>query len=297
MKALFILSLLVFLSACVEIKDPEKDLSETSAEQEPLLVQKGAELIVDQPLYLYEGNFLTQEEFQKKAALPSLGRAYSYEFERMEIHPGAVLYTLGHTVTIQVNEFLSEGQIETFPENSTAQDKEDGRHGGSLSMKIAMATGSLKVILRGQMGGKGAEGRDPDEALNGKDGASLGSSECHNAEAIARWEGHEGKPGYDGEQGRRGGNSGTLDFVVEKYHLWNFSYMSLPGIGGAGGNGNKTGGRPGKSGFSYCSAYGFMGRIENISKVGRPGGVGKKGPDGIAELVCITKDGSKDCVR
>lgn len=279
-RMLLMVMALLSLSACIEIKDPNQEQNDEGYKDKSVIVEKAQQLIVDQPMYLYEGRVLTQAQFEseKNQFLPRNQIRYKYDY--LEIQSEGILYTLGQDVRLDIKKLSSEGQIATFPEGAEAPKGVAGRDGGSIDMRIGEAEGTLRFWLRGESGGQGLDGGDPDEALRGQNGESLEKAACNEDTRRRAW-GKRGAKGYPGGDGLPGGNSGVLKLVVINGDEFSAPFSKMPGKGGKPGIGNPRGGPQGRHGAAHC--FMVSNTYEDPSMVGEPGDDGRPGRDGIEE--------------
>lgn len=81
-------------------------------------------------------------------------------YHRLFLGRGAKLITASASVTIDVDELISDGaEIESFPKGAKAFSGYDGRAGGSLKLLAKKATGHLRIALNGEAGGDGLDGQ------------------------------------------------------------------------------------------------------------------------------------------
>ena len=223
------------------------------------------------------------------------------------------IQTLQYDLTILAEEFVSNHSfIRNFPEEQTANEKEDGKSGGHVLIKARTAKGSLGLTLSGENGGyvpKRPISRRERNKLAGRNGENgydaiydtwcrdfyipLGLGVFGGKIVLDRncWQecrvnptrggnGEDGRQGYPGYAGKRGGNSGS--FYLQAFNLSDFHLTDVKktiGFGSRGGKGSAGGygGERGKNGRdveSLCSS--------NLSrpKRGRKGNRGRRGEDG-----------------
>lgn len=290
MKKTFLVAIAVLsLCACVEIKDPEQQTSDEGIGEKPVMIEKAEQLIVDQPLYLFEGRVLTQSQWEAEGRLPNRDQKIVYQYDFLEISEGAVLYTLGQDVRLNIKKMTSSGAVATFPPGITSPRGQAGIHGGVVDMRIENAEGRMQVVLRGTSGGQGFDGKEPDDALRGRKGKDHPKAICGD-ERMAEVGGGPGAPGYRGDDGLPGGNSGKLHLFIKRSEDFIYDIKKEVGGGGAPGNGNPRGGRPGPSGLNNC--YASL-PFEDPNLFGGPGEDGTKGKDGMEEAAYITDNDRK----
>ena len=223
------------------------------------------------------------------------------------------IQTLQYDLTIIAEEFVSNHSfIRNFPEEQTANEKEDGRKGGQVLIKAKTAKGNLGLILNGEHGGptpKRSISRMERADLSGRDGENgydaVYDTRCRDFYIplglglipikifLDRncWEecrvkptkgenGEDGRPGYPGHTGKKGGDSGS--FYLQAFNLSDFyltEVKKMPGFGSRGGKGSAGGyggerGKNGRDKKNLCSS-----RLPQTYK-GKKGERGKRGKDG-----------------
>lgn len=313
MNVLIMILAMTQICACVEIRDKQ------SPEPPPMVkVQQFGDLVIDEPMYVYAGKILNAADLaqeQKEAATAKVEAVknsanklaehdFEFQFNRLTLTERGVLYTLGNNVRLHVADLKSSGLITTFPEEQTAEQNKDGRAGGHILIDIENGEGALKLILRGEKGGKGLSGASPDKSMKGatgaagRDGDGFGSNGICSSRATGGGLGGQGKKGHPGKDGKTGGDSGTLDLRIQNGQNLTYSIQRKPGRGGERGEGGLggEGGENGQSGNASFSCGGFvlMGGI-NRGPDGEVGDKGQLGSDGISQSMCITKNSQMVC--
>ncbi|WP_413569429.1 hypothetical protein ACLWBD_02590 [Bdellovibrio sp. HCB117] len=298
---LMLFAALIPLWGCVEVKDKEVGVAPPATPAPKMIERKFSDLVVNQDLYLYKGGFRTKQEMEALIANEGLSRdvqTYSLQFQKITFSAEGRLFTMGHAVTLKAEELISEeGHILTFPEEQVAPLGHEGRHGGHIALIATNAEGLLNIVLRGENGGQGHPGKDPDLALKGKKGKDANSGLCVNGnirEACTPDPGGQGLPGYQGLQGHRGGNTGTLSLEIKSKSEFQPKIYRLVGKGGPGGVGGK-GGQGGDGGDSINRKKPRVG----AGSQGPEGPQGKPGPDGqdgIQESVCAVNESGANCI-
>ncbi|MDG0816975.1 hypothetical protein [Bdellovibrio svalbardensis] len=319
MKAKWTLSILFAMTqlcACVEVRDNKK-----TEEPAPMVaVQKFGDLVIDEPMYVYAGQILNaqdlaaaQKESGKEPLKESLAKNesltkqdFEFQFDRLTITERGVLYTLGNNIRLHVADLSSAGLITTFSEDQTAEPNKVGRAGGHILIDVERAEGVLNLVLRGERGGKGLKGANPDPSMKGSegspgtDGDAFGSNGICNRRATGGGIGGQGKKGHPGQDGKNGGDSGTLELKIKNDQGFTYSIQRKPGRGGERGEGGQggEGGENGRSGSASFSCGGFvlsLGNEKNRGPEGEPGDKGQPGVDGISQTVCIDKNSVLTC--
>lgn len=248
---------------------------------------------------------------------------------RMFIGKDKTLLILDHKVEITANELISDGgAIATYPEGQKAKNDQTGKSGGELSLKVRVATGDLKIIMRGEDGGDGSKG--PAWANRAQDGRSAGSGslECYcldgcpppklktplfhgqgpiqplsNCSCVGDMS--DGGPGQNGAKGNRGqpaspgGDSGNLKVAVQDGSQFNLQTIIVPGkqgLAGPGGDGQPAG--LGGDGYTDPkSDADCRGKRGTDGHPGPPGDIGAVSHDGQKGLSCIyiASEGRNDC--
>lgn len=281
---LSLLTAIINSIGCVEFKNPD---DEQPKEIPTVQTLKAETLLVDEPLYLYDGQFLNEVQMKQKSEnLPS-SKSYLFIYDEIQISDRGALYTMGHNVQIKTAHLISDnGIIATFPKDLTASQGKNGRSGGHIFLNIEKAQGLLNIELRGENGGQGLPGNDPDNSLRGAYGKE---NECV---------GEPGKQGYRGKPGYDGGDSGTLE--IKTTNEMDFSapvnkYPGQKGKGGIGGKGGERGlGGPMTKPGAFCLNLKLPPALEDQSR-GPVGDPGPDGQDGQKQLACRTKNGVTNC--
>lgn len=240
------------------------------------------------------------------------------------------LSTNGFNVEFIVNELHSkDGIIETFPENAKAPTNNDGKSGGILKINAQLATGDLKIFMRGQHGGNGTQGEPyPSRAADGSPaGEGIRFCDCvgkhclvlanNNLEIFSDVEptgmvctcestGGNGGNGSDGAKGRKGhragngGNAGELKVSIQdgrEFDLQTYSAKGtagIPGEGGEGQDGGIGGQRPDTVAGRKCG--GNPGSNGSKGPIGDRGDLGTNGNDGLL-CVYIASENKNDCYQ
>lgn len=241
-----------------------------------------------------------------------------------------VLSTNGFNIELVANELHSkDGVIETFAENTKAPINNDGKSGGSLKISAQMATGDLKIYMRGQHGGDGANGESYSNRASDGSPAGEGARFCDcvgkNCLLTAKTNfelfpdikptgtictcestGGDGGRGADGANGRdghnagNGGSAGQLKISIQdgrEFDLQTYAFKGIAGTPGNGGDGQDGGiGGPTPDTLSGRKCGGKPGG--NGSK-GKPGRRGDLGSDGDLGLMCtyIASENKNDCYQ
>lgn len=255
-KNLLILSLLLStLSACVELRDPDKDKNPQTPEAQ---TQAFAELLVDRPLFLVEGRWLSAEDIQDRLDhhqdIDWTPATYEMKYDKITFTEQGVLYTEGNEVSLQVTELESfHGQIASFPEATKAAEGEAGRSGGNLSLQIERASGSLTLTMRGENGGDG-------ESVPQRSGLAV--VECERPDAI---------PGGNGQMG---GATGKAIIQVRENNPLRFD-LYVQKQAGLGGNAGQS---------LEPLVCGFQGKVTYRGKALSQ--TPQAGPNGAVEHAC-----------
>ena len=158
------------------------------------------------------------------------------------------IQTNEHDLTAIADEFISNHSIiKNFPEEQTAKEKEDGRSGGHVLIKVKTAKGSLLLTLSGENGGfvpqrklsireefqiAGRNGENGYDAVYGtwcRDfyiptmfGRLVLDRSCWNKCRVHPTRGQDGgngRQGFTGYDGKRGGNSRLPDLIMDELFL------------------------------------------------------------------------------
>ncbi len=302
--------LLGHLAACVEVRDQNEEVTPAAVSPERRSQQYPAmEFVGD--MYLYQGRFLSKQEFdyeiyKSNGVVDRTVRDLDFHFESLTLAEGARLFTLGHRVRIHATVFESHGgHIETFPAGQTAPHGIDGRSGGYLVLKVGQAQGSLVVIMRGENGAHGSDGKEPGPELDGRNPSDRVRLKCNHTESLVGPKGANGLPGYPGTDGTDGGDSGFYELHIPRMDQFEHVIERLPGHGGLKGAGGRGGfGAPPPlviiPGITYS---GFLGESRKRCTFesggpgdnGKRGADGKSGQDGATNRRCVVIGGQATC--
>jgi hypothetical protein len=205
---------------------------------------------------------------------------------------GGKIVTNGNTLHIIADQIISKnGSIVAFDKNQTPPDAPDGQSGvdgldgGTLEINATSVVGTLKIVLKGQNGGRGGRGQPGNNGAPGRRGDDAADHlfDCGRA-------GGDGAPGGDGTAGgpgSPGGVAGKSGTVILKGNLKGDDPTldidvseSTPGSGGPGGKGGAGGpGGDGGSGSVHCGG-GAHGPNGHPAPDGPDGAQGAKGAPG-----------------
>ena len=274
---------------CIEVRDKNSDdpvLKSANVSSDEVAEQ---DMTIDEPVYYVGGKFLHEKEFQyaqtdKNNPLWKVQASWNKKISKLTLGKNAVIYTMGANVHLEVDNLISDGaQITTFPIGSTAVEGQVGKSGGHIYLEVNKAEGFLSIVMRGQNGGKGFKGDNPDNSKNGvcdSKNISDPATKYKLASMIVKTP-TAGATGNKGHDGFRGGDSGTFALVVldrNSYDLFktNLYKDAIPGLGGVGGDG----GDGGKQGV--CPGIPLDSKLD-----GGTGPQGDHGPDGSVEKSCF----------
>ena len=206
---------------------------------------------------------------------------------------GGKIVTNGNTLRIKATRVVSRGGliVSFLYKDMTPPDAPDGQRGapgldaGTVEIEAASLEGTLKIVLRGQNGGRGGRGQAGVSGVAGRRGDDAADHlfDCAHG-------GGNGSPGTDGTPGGRGlqggaaGNGGTLtlkgSLKTGNVGIDFDSPPGSPGMGGPGGKGGNGGpGGQGGSGSVHCGggSSGPAGHDAPDGLVGESGAEGSKG--------------------
>lgn len=206
----------------------------------------------------------------------------SIRASRLFLLQGTELVIEDRDITIEVDEIVSEdGTISTFPNGNQAPVNQNGRNGGRLTLSANSLTGTLKVKMDGEKGGKGLPGINGNPGQRGTQGyhaifrcygINNTITECPAETVRARSQilscvrtpsdgsiGTPGSAGGNGGTGRNGGNRGHATVSIRTFNPQNLIVSASPGEGGPGGDAGRggpggEGGLPGYEVFGVCPA-------------------------------------------
>lgn len=195
--------------------------------------------------------------------------ARSGKFGRLILEAGAVLRTGEADLELQVAQLRSDnGVIETFGRAEPAAAGQPGRRGGHIRLRVGEFSGDLRVVSRGEQGGRGSTGAKGSKGQPPR--AEIPATFVF--EGVKVIPGTAGGTGGVGGPGSAGGDAGDLSVDVTDYRGW-ISALSEGGLGGEGGEGG-----PGGDGGGDKDLKGATG------KTGLPG---PSGASGKAGPVCV----------
>lgn len=224
-------------------------------------------------------------------------------YDRLVLGRDSQFITQGLNVRIEVKELISDGgTIRTFKEDQIASPGNNGRSGGHLELVIGHATGELNLVMQGEKGGTGADGKGPDQALKGPTGAPGMAALFVDLRPGIRVQGHKatngaqggmGLRGYPGDPGLKGGDSGTALIKISDEEDFKLLAQKHPGHGGDGGQGGVggpggDGGPPGKESIpEYHGPETHNYTTQGPQGPQGPQGLqGNPGSDGYEEKIC-----------
>jgi hypothetical protein len=270
---------------CLEIRGPEQQQAPgVQAEVQSVSFNR---LLVDRPLYFWDGQFVEEEEWNQIQSQNSTASSSDHEIflDELVFENAGVLYTNGFNLRLHVSHLKSDfGSVVTFPKGQKAPVAQVGRSGGSIVLDIEQAMGSLNVEMRGEDGGDGKPGPDPDASMAGKD------AYLRRNDNGSKWNfgylvpATEGLRGFAGFNGRDGGSTGTLELHIRSYQEFKFFPVREPGAGGQGGPGG-----PGGQG-------GLNKKPNQRAPTGPPGPQGEVGLEGEVQSICTFYDQNISCL-
>lgn len=223
------------------------------------------------------------------------------------------LITNGFPLKFKANLLKSyqDAQMMSFPEGQTAAIGQRGRDGGWIQIEAKEAIGLLDFSLRGENGGSGLPGAEPDESMRGARGAqglpgryerSGGCTKqggcsfnliCFKKPTVG-FQGQVGKPGNPGRPGEVGGDAPHLKISIQRSVHFSYRILTnssgLGGVGGPGGIGGMSGQQGATGGIEnmdvydeFIKRYGLDFRVEICQPTVAPDGqvvVPERGPMG-----------------
>ncbi len=273
------------LIGCIEVRGPEKEESPgIQAEVQSVHLNR---LVIDRPLYFWDGNFVEEEEWAQIQSQKLVASTMDHQvtFDDLEFKSQGILYTNGFNLIIRASRLISNaGIIATFPEGQKASVGQVGRSGGNLIFDLDEAHGDLNFVLRGEGGGDGKPGRKPDASLAGKDAYFV------SGERKTKWDfgyikqATPGLRGFSGGAGQQGGDTGALELHIRSYDGFKFFPTREPGLGGQGGVGGAGGlGGVNKAPFPKAPA-------------GPQGPKGENGERGHIQSICVFYKADISCI-
>lgn len=221
--------------------------------------------------------------------------------------------TNGFKFDLEVEELISDnGTLQTYPESSKAEPDLHGKAAGDVQIKARSASGKLKVFMRGQHGGDGANGAAHINAA--ASGAQSGEGEshctcgpsCHKNNSppvctckkvgVAGGTGATGAPGNSGGNAGNGGSTGRLTVLVQDGREFDLQYVRKPGLAGLPGKGSK--GQLGGAGGPKRKRGECVGPAGASGKNGPDGQDGHPALDGKEDQICIyiASEEKNDCI-
>ena len=243
-----------------------------------------------------------------RSGVGSLSSDLKTQRGRIFLLEGSVLTVGQNDVSLEAVEIVAQNSIiRTFPKDAEATLGNPGAHGGEVLVKAEKLTGTLRVELVGERGGKGFKGAKGENGPVGPKGPTLSvqQSAGFTHPEIAYWlprrpdylnfhpgkggRGGNGKPGSQGHPGLPGGRTGSLIVNIPGVDPGQISVEQIPGAGGRGGDGG-DGGDPGPggpggdiTGNDAChNAWGSCCPPPPQGPAGDGGSPGPEGPPGIA---------------
>jgi|GEM_PF-5333852 hypothetical protein len=308
-KTFLAVFLFLFLTGCIKFRNPNEENA-----PEEVNIQNLEEATIRGEMFLYTGRLMPKEEFlaaleENKKAIEPVKEDVDVilRFRKLRLEKDAALYTMGKNVVLNITllEADSGSRIATFPEGLTAEMNVVGRSGGDLKVYVEKAEGVLNFEVRGEAGGKGRTGPDPDDRLRGSNGNNSpaiqvpvpksGGWRCAQETNLER--GGKGKQGYPGDNGRDGGNSGKLYVQIIDDSTFDFTVKRVAGAPGARGAGGR-GGEGGHGGYpEICNSRRTDTRHQGpkgyTGDDGYPGNLGQAGKE---EPYCIESPKKNFCV-
>lgn len=290
-KILFCLFPILINLACVKITEKPKESMQLEGYQEEIVVSG----VLENPH-------------------PDSKEVWRIGARRLELQKGSRIITHGASLELEVEELISDSAtLETFAEKDQKINLnlgQDGADSGAIELRVLQsASGSLKIISRGQAGGGGLPGASaeeldlgvPPEAAPGRDGIievemegrfSLERNDSFGSRPFRRIvlcgsngtdgaHGSKGYPGGRGGIGARGGSTGSIDVQLPENGNLAVQFERLPGLGGSGGLGG-VGGAGGAGGPGGRPAYDNGRQICRGGQRGPSGDPGDRGPLGGA---------------
>ncbi|WP_374077599.1 hypothetical protein [Bdellovibrio bacteriovorus] len=298
-----LLTSVAVLVGCVEFKNDGEE--EAPQNPQPMVdVQPMGNLVVDRTLYVFEGKIVSEEDleflkFKKEKEVETESKSktedFEFQFDDLRFEDGGVLYTMGANVRIHAKTLSSaNGKIATFPEEKKAETGKNGRDGGHIFLNVGLATGALRIEMRGEAGGDGHSANEPDDRLKGPPGVDRKKGGCERGGIVLLpgegEQGGQGLKGYPGHDGKRGGSTGTLELIVDDSAGFSHLIEKTPGQGGIGSRGGR-GGAGGDGGLSNCR----VGKRGPQGPDGNWGDGGNNGAPGEKQTSCVTKNKAMTC--
>lgn len=187
----------------------------------------------------------------------------------------AVLLTGARELVIEAAEIISQnGKIRAYESDKVAPGGANGSSATSIRLIASKLTGSLKIINRGQKGGKGSKGPTGKKGPRGGAGAeshfstaggargpNIGPFCAYDGDSVFGWRfrglpshekwlkehpgrgkrGEQGLEGYSGFPGMTGGAGGEVHLDIPESELSKVSIDASGGPGGDGGDGGDGG--------------------------------------------------------
>lgn len=268
------------------------------------------------------------QDFVVRSGQSSISEDSHITVNRFFLSKDTPFKTNGFNLELVTNELHStDGIIETFSENTKAPNNTNGKSGGIIKINTKLATGDLKIFMRGQHGGDGAKGEVyTSRAMDGSPAGEgvkfcdcvgknclvaannnfeiLGDLQPSGTVCTCESKGSDGGRGADGLQGRKGhsagngGSAGELKVSIQdgrEFDLKTYAVRGIagtPGEGGEGQDGGVGGQKPDTTTGRKCG--GNAGLNGSKGPRGERGEIGLDGNDGLL-CVYIASEGKNDC--
>ena len=228
------------------------------------------------------------------------------ESQRVFLFPNSKIQTNGFKLQINAQYFFSDfSLIESFSKNNQAPAFSTGKSGGRIEILSEKAKGTIRVILRGEKGGRGLPGipwttrqTDAPKARKASCTPRKGGCWCTTPAEDGK-NGPKGNPGHPGFQGQRGGDSGVFYAkIIAPHPQFKIELLTEAGEGGEGGSGGpgQEGGRPSLPGMNEGDCKPATQKGISLGQ-GEPGPIGPIGEEGEKEESCWELGDDTICVK
>ncbi|MBK7961558.1 MAG: hypothetical protein IPK04_10405 [Bdellovibrionales bacterium] len=262
----------------------------------------------ERPILIDEYKGRTPKDFTFSSL--ELKENFSVAANRIYLPTGVRIQTNNFDFDVRALSLFSsdDAEVFSFPPGLKAESLQNGRSGGTVSIRSPRAQGRIKIRMTGENGGNGTNGAPHARAASGAAGGD-GAHECYQpcpyCPTVCRCtrqpgNGHPGAQGLIGNPGLRagaGGDTGSIFVQITEASAFTAEASLVAGNAGVPGQGSEgqlggfggPGGNPTSSscGGSYAGAEGAHGGKGSDAPPSADGAIG-------TQCVSIAQD-SLDC--